>query len=90
MCLKSYFIYMIWWGFFFNFTPVLFMYSSTIVSIYIDNQTHPLFNVVLKNSQTNIVPSTLSLLSIYNFELNLVGTNLYGCKCFPVICSSQQ
>lgn len=47
-------------------------------------------NVVLKNPKTNIVPSTLSLLSIYNFELKLVGINLHGCtcKCFPVICSS--
>lgn len=73
---------MIWWVFFPNFTPVLFMHkikldSSKIVCIYIDNQTHSLFNV--KNPQTNIVPSTLSLLSIYNFELNLVGTNLHGC-----------
>lgn len=57
---------------------------------YIDNQTHSLFNVVLNNPKTNIVPSTLSILSIYNFELKLVGINLHGCtcKCFPVICSS--
>lgn len=48
---------------------------------YIDNQIQSLFNVVFKNPQTNIVSSTLSLLSFYNFELKLVGINLHGCKC---------
>lgn len=66
-------------------TSLLFYLCTKLNSIhlqlsvfYIDNQTHSLCSFK-KNPQTNIVPSTLSQLSIYNFELKLVGINLLGC-----------
>lgn len=68
------------------FSTLLLFYLCTILNsihlqlsvFYIDNQTQSLCSFK-KNPQANIVPSTLSLLSIYNIELKLVGTNLHGC-----------